>query len=389
MTMIKKLDKKTKILLLLIVTAAIGFMILSIFLNYPLNSSLALLVGSFMLCAMVIQINLDKRFTSQQLARIQNRVNNDFLEINKGINSLTVQISAIGLRGESLSAHILDVSEPTAPLAHRLDAYEQYALEFKRKLSYELHYANKQFSDDLRLLESNHSRDLAVLRRAHEGLASKISSLAEKIGTDHVGGSDATVKARKQPFRLQTSLVSAKKPTAHGRGAALVAKDPNRAESISSRILVPNDNILFSIGSQKMNMILGEQSNYPIVSVFPNSIVSEFQKLFESLDANATVVLVIEAKALSDGAWASSLSAAGSRLFTVLDSVIKELRDRGGFTFLVGEFKAKNTFTNSLADNVDSHITDENFKEDWALDASLSLPRALRSYALEGGNANE
>lgn len=293
MTMIKKLDKKTKILLLLIVTAAIGFMILSIILNYPLNSSLALLVGSFMLCAMVIQINLDKRFTSQQLARIQNRVNNDFLEINKGINSLTVQIS------------------------------------------------------------------------------------------------DATVKARKQPFRLQTSLVSARKPTAHGRGAALVAKDPNRAESISSRILVPNDNILFSIGSQKMNMILGEQSNYPIVSVFPNSIVSEFQKLFESLDANATVVLVIEAKALSDGAWASSLSAAGSRLFTVLDSVIKELRDRGGFTFLVGEFKAKNTFTNSLADNVDSHITDENFKEDWALDASLSLPRALRSYALEGGNANE
>ncbi|MGP5048351.1 hypothetical protein [Glutamicibacter ardleyensis] len=373
--MISKLDKKTLAFIAMISFTSIVAAVILVTAYKEVALALTSLLICLISCILLVQVNLDKRFIQVTTSKLFNKQDNLDQQLLASIAS-TEQII--------LETRVLFGREfklLNSEFSKKLESTQQ---EHNTRLSYELAYANKQFSDDLRLLEQNHVRWIAETKNIFETTRNKITSIEDKISeyAKLPTGIEQVNPASVQMFQVGPPTIGRGVVANHGRGSAAAPKDPLRHSKISRRMVYGKNNLMFLIGSDDLKSYLELKSDSSIFDLYPNTAADIIGENLSDAHSVSRPLLVIEPNALLTGPWNATMSASGARLYAYLESIIKEIKRHNGFSFLVGEFETKNTFTSSIEGVVDSHLTREDMTEDWAYDAKLAVPRLFQNFLM-------
>ncbi|PRB72735.1 hypothetical protein CQ011_03630 [Arthrobacter sp. MYb213] len=310
----------------------------------------------------------------ERLGGLTSHVYSEIQELKSSIVSHRSSISEGVESAVSLNRKYLEES-----FVNELNKTQQRQYIIENKITYELGYLSKSFSDSLeesnRNVKSLIDSSDTLNRLALEKLARDVSGIQSKIGPVSVSA----------PLRSETSAntLTSNVRSLFGRGAASVQEDPERTRKIYNRLAGKPVLTPFVIGSPEIKAFIFENLGKKPVSLHPSLGTHVINNILTDDETCSIPILIIEASVLESGLWASSLSSSGTRIYQALSDLITFTREKQGFSFLVGSVHSANTFSTSLQNRVDSCITTSDFEEDWAVDADLTLPRNLQMFLKE------
>lgn len=318
--MLQKLDKKTKILISVVLLSSAVVCVTFAASKFPVASTVAVLAFTISILIVIVQINLDKRFITKTVDRLSKSANANGVHL-KQLESLVGQ-------------------------------------------------AKEQISSSRRAVQAGQT---AVTQSPEE-----ISvATGDSLQLTNLGNSSLIGSVR----NLSEAGVRRNTPSSRGRGAAAVARDPERGVKISKRLARHGERSILLIGSPKLEKFLQrEMFNVKTSCITPSNILVEFQEVLGNDNSGIPPLFIIETKILECGIWGSALSSSGTQRFAQISTLVDEIRKLGGFSLLAGSFEIKNTFTNSLESIVDIYITIEPFQDDWSENANLEIPRMIQNY---------
>lgn len=340
--MLSKLDKKTKLLLIALLISSVIVCIAFISNGSSPSIVVAITAIAIAVAAIVIQINLDKRFVTARVERLA--------------KSLTKQNSVIDVTKRELSDINSQFVSSRTVLQGGLARVEK-----------KLETNNTQIASELNVSQSQLQDSLIAIKDSVENLPQTPSSRNALVNRG--------VKRLGQP------RPSANTQLTHGRGAAAVARDPQRVTRITERLTRRGGRPVFVISTDGLlRYINANIAGAKTARLSPSGFLMEFERLLSDSENGFPPLLIIESKFLESGVWGPALSSSGTDKFSAISSFIAEIRQLDGFSVLVGAFEIKNTYTRSLESLVDIQVLKDEFEDDWSSGASLAIPRILQNY---------
>ncbi|MFJ2351662.1 hypothetical protein [Glutamicibacter sp. NPDC087673] len=383
--MMRNLDRKTWLLGVTVTLAALVCIVFTAFntknITFPLVLSFTWIVSIFV----IVQTNLDKAFLAKRIERVKREIlqveKSSTEQINYELSGLLEFIDKKHSNStREVSAKLENSFEPK--LDNVLSRFIQDQKKLEKKITYEIPYMTKSLVDALEQSSRNIIHEIGKTQQSNNaGLEKALRKFT-----------DQTVLSDRNPSPLTRNMLtknhsynneSRDPSTVYGRGAAAVQADPERTFKIFSRLKLNREFRVFLLGSDQLELHLSNELGIQVTTLHPSAGGYEVTSALSETTSQVISIFIIEMNALDDGIWASSLSSSGTRLYRTIGEISGIIREKQGFSFLVGNGKSANTFSSSLESNVDACITTKEFEEDWAFDTELRIPRLLQDYLNE------
>lgn len=376
--MINKMDKKTYIFSSGIIMFAILLCLISSLSGSPLSQILQILIIALSATLVLFQINLDKNYMATLIHRHKRDRQHESASATESLTKIFENLDLLQRNLEIGNLNTIEsVDKSLSTVRHELYS----------RVTYESSYRDKVMTDLLK--GSINNSDIRV-RSGIEELKASMDALKLEFINLKKNQFFEENKEMSNPVSLPSVMREDKNtPTLYGRGAALVPTDPARETKLFQKM---NTKIVYKfilIGSESLHSYL-EQGYSDCIVINPSTALAYLDQPIpdKAAEIQQVPVLIMEPAAFEQGLWAATLTSAGLKQFTMLTRLVTRVRELEGFSFLVGEIRSPSTFSTSLSQMVDVHVTQEEFQDDWAFDAQLKIPRQLQAYVVSKENTN-